>query len=309
MKQPKHICCYDLILYTEYAKFNRKCILNMEKCNRIEKDRFLTNTSGLTQILIEGTMVTLLGESGGCHVGKGCQPNPSYVTKENSLSQLDYVYQGMHSEGTIIFLEIPDPAPNGTIPSHNLHMFASTAGIGTLFVDKRPAVLNIPGKNFYIDIVHKEIAHLKLHEWDNVYRQVIEFYKFVSSHSQNSHLLQYIEQYKQKLDTLRSNIKYALVGTDELTPHPWNSKWPCYHFHKHYFNALLEIQGSIFDIFVLYQITGNLQFKKNVVVVVGDQHRINIKKYFEVNYPGAVIFNKSGDDNTTNINGSCVPVK
>ena len=275
-------------------------------CNKIENNRYLTNTQGFSQVKIQNTMITLLGESGTCHMGGKCSEIPDYVKKEPHISQLDYVYQGMPHENTLILLEVPSPTPASYIPSYNLHMFASTKGIDTIFADNRPIVLHIQNKNFYIDIAKKKIEHLQFEEWNNIYEQAIGFFDFIIAKSPESQqLVTYVKTYKKKLNSLKKKIKKRLVGDNELTAHPWNSQWGAYTIYSKFIDDFIEIQVAILDINIIYLIKGYLN-KTHIVFVGGDKHRENLVEYFNNNFENSVKFNVEGTENVVNIKGSCL---
>lgn len=256
-------------------------------CTEYDKDVYLLYTKGFTQIYKDGKFVTILGE---IH-------NNLYVDQSlknlQLLDPLEYIQTIIHSRvKTLVLTEIP-PSGDPGIPSYNLeNIRRNTTAINNdpnvetkvLFSDIRQQVFQLPNKtNFYLDIMSKNEALINLTygEFNKVMGQVRGFFLWVKEQEAvkgKVHFQQYVDKFLVKIKSLEQKLKVQIeIGIKGDVPESkWNENVNVLPFHK----MFVEIQHSVLDINMLYDMYRYSLYYDNFVFMVGENHRLNLNEYF-----------------------------
>lgn len=256
-------------------------------CTEYDKDVYLLYTKGFTQLYKDEKFATILGE---LH-------NNLYIDQSlkslQLLDPLEYIQTIINSRvKTLILTEIP-PSGDPGIPSYNLeNIRRSTNAINNdpnvetrvLFSDIRQQVFQLPNKrNFYLDIMSKNEALINLTygEFNKVIGQVRGFFLWVKEQEavkDKVHFQQYVDKFLVKIKSLEQKLKVQ-IGIHikgDVPESKWNENVNVLPFHK----MFVEIQHSVLDINMLYDMYRYSLHYDNFVFMVGENHRLNLNEYF-----------------------------
>lgn len=261
---------------------------NVVLCTEYDKDVYLLYTKGFTQLYKDGKFATILGE---LH-------NNLYLDQSlknlQLLDPLEYIQTIIHSRvKTLILTEIP-PSGDPGIPSYNLeNIRRSTDAINNdpnletlvLFSDIRQQVFQLPNKtNFYLDIMagNEAVINLTYGEFDQVIGQVRGFFRWVKEQKaveDKVHFQNYVNNFLVKIKFLEEKLKDQIgihIKGGDVPKSKWNENVNVLPFLE----MFVEIQHSVLDIYMLYDMYRYSLYYDNFVFMVGENHRLNLNEYF-----------------------------
>lgn len=257
-------------------------------CIQYDQDVYLMYTKGFTQFYKNGKFVTILGES-----HNNLYKDQS-IEKQSLVHPFDYLQTMIKSNvETLILSEIP-PSGDPGIPSYNLENIRrnkdainNDPGNKTmvLFSDIRQQVFQLPNKtNFYLDIIAKNdsLASLTYEEFNQVTEEVSSFFRWVKEQEAvkgNNKFQGYVDTFLIKIKTLYQTIKgqFGPGFTEDDIKRTWDKNVT---ITPAIIKMFFEIQQSVLDVNMLYDMYRHYLGYNSFVFVVGENHRLNLNKYF-----------------------------